>query len=49
VRIQGGDVHDTLEEVDARRFVTAGREAVAGWIAELIREEKRLFSEILVQ
>jgi hypothetical protein len=49
VRIQGGDVHDTVEQLDARRFVASGRETVAGWIAELIQAEKHLFSDILVQ
>jgi hypothetical protein len=49
VRIQGGDVHDTVEELDARRFVTTGREAVANWITEMIQGEKQLFSEILVR
>ncbi|HSB16138.1 MAG TPA: glycoside hydrolase domain-containing protein [Bryobacteraceae bacterium] len=49
VRVAGGDAHDTVERVDAGRFVTESRDAVAGWIEELLKLEKGRFREIRVR
>lgn len=46
VRVQGGDAHDTVEVLDARKFVGDARAAVAGWITELLGAEKDLYREI---
>jgi hypothetical protein len=46
VRVLGGDPHDTIDESDARQFVTRGRQAVAAWIEELLASEKGRFQEI---
>jgi hypothetical protein len=44
--VLGGDPHDTIDESDARQFVTRGRQAVAAWIEELLASEKGRFQEI---
>jgi hypothetical protein len=49
VRVAGGDAHDTVERVDAGRFVAESRNAVAGWIEELLKLEKGRFREIRVR
>jgi len=46
VRVLGGDPHDTIDESDARQFVTRGRQAVAAWIEELLASQKSLYREI---
>jgi len=46
VRVLGGDPHDTIDESDARQFVTRGRQTVAAWIEELLASEKGRFREI---
>jgi hypothetical protein len=46
VRVLGGDEHDTVQELQDRKYVFAMRERVAGWIEEMLSLENEMFDEI---
>ena len=46
VQVLGGDAHDTVQQVEGRKYVAALRERVAGWISELLLEEPERFEDL---
>ena len=48
VRVLGGDEHDTVQELQGRKYVVTLRQQIASWIEEMLSLEPTMFGEIRV-
>jgi hypothetical protein len=46
VRVLGGDEHDTVQEFQDRKYVTALRNSVASWIEKMLSLEPDVYEDI---
>jgi hypothetical protein len=46
VRVFGGDEHDTVQELQDRKYVSSLRKKVASWIEMMLSLEPNMFREI---